>query len=226
MVRSRTIAYTSLLSILLTMLVSLLPWGATAHAVVSVTLSWTAPGDDSTSGTATRYDMRRSLQPITEANFSLATAVTGLPAPAAPFTRQSVKVENLTESTVYYFALKTADERNNWSRMSNVVVFTGTVPVPPPVGLPLAFSAPRPNPATDQTRLVFDLPRAAETWIEVLDVLGRRVRVLASGLLPPGRNEVVWNLDDGESRPLPAGLYLVRARTLGEVFLRRITVIR
>lgn len=228
MVRSRTTAYTSLLFILLTMTaLATFPWGSTARAAVSVTLSWTAPGDDSLSGTATRYDMRMSGQPITDANFGSATAVSGLPTPAAPFTRQSVKVSNLTESTVYYFALKTADERGNWSRMSNVVVFTGTVPVPPPPAAPpLAFSAPQPNPATTQTRLSFDLPRAAETWIEVLDVVGRRVRVLTTGLFPAGHNEVVWNLDDQDSRPLPAGLYLVRARTLGEVFLRRLTVIR
>jgi hypothetical protein len=226
MVRSRTIAYTSLLSILLSMTLVSLPWGSAVHAAVSVNLAWTAPGDDSLSGVATRYDLRMSTQPINDANFAASTTVTGVPAPAAPFTRQTVKVSNLTESTVYYFALKTADERGNWSRMSNVVIFTGTVPVQPPPTLALSFSAPQPNPASDRTRLVFDLPRAAETWIDVLDVVGRRVRVLTSGFLPQGRTEVNWQLDDDQSRPLPAGLYLVRARALGEVFLRRITVIR
>lgn len=227
MVRSGKNAYTSLPLIVLTMLVGSLAWSpSAAEAAVSVTLSWTAPGDDSLSGVATRYDLRRSTQPITETNFASATAVTGLPTPAAARTRQSVTVTNLTESTVYYFALKTADERGNESRMSNVVVFTGTVPVTPAPGIPLAFSAPQPNPARDLTRLVFDLPRPADVWIEVLDVLGRRVRMLTHEMRPSGRNEVQWRLDDEGARPLPAGLYLVRARALGEVFLRRLTIVR
>ena len=36
----------------------------------SVTLIWTAPGDDSLTGTATRYDIRYSLFPITDENFA------------------------------------------------------------------------------------------------------------------------------------------------------------
>ncbi len=227
MVRSGKNAYTSLPVILLIMtLVTLLGAPTVAHAVVSVTLSWTAPGDDSLSGNATLYDMRQSSEPITETNFANATRVNGLPTPGAPRTRQSVSVPNLLEGSVYYFALKTADERGNWSRISNVVVFTSTVPVTPPPSVPLAFSAPQPNPARDLTRLVFDLPRPADVWIEVLDVLGRRVRMLAHEMRPSGRNEVQWRLDDDSARPLPAGLYLVRARTLGEVFLRRLTIVR
>ena len=87
----------------------------------SVSLSWTAPGDDSLTGTATQYDLRYSTATITTTNFSTATRFTGTPTPAAAGTRQTVIVTGLQPSTTYYFGLKTADEVPNWSGLSNVV---------------------------------------------------------------------------------------------------------
>jgi hypothetical protein len=87
----------------------------------NVTLTWTAPGDDGTVGTAAAYDIRYSTSAITEANWAAAVQVTGEPPPAAPGTRQSTLISNLTASTLYYFALKTYDEAPNASGLSNVV---------------------------------------------------------------------------------------------------------
>ncbi|TMQ72170.1 MAG: hypothetical protein E6K80_03430 [Candidatus Eisenbacteria bacterium] len=86
----------------------------------SVPLSWTAPGDDSLTGTATQYDLRYSTVAITSTNFSSATRFTGTPTPAAPGTRQSVTVTGLQSNTTYYFAIKTGDEVPNWSGVSNI----------------------------------------------------------------------------------------------------------
>ena len=59
----------------------------------SVTLTWTAPGDDSTTGTATSYDVRYSLSAITDANWGAATQVSGEPAPLAAGTVQTFDVK-------------------------------------------------------------------------------------------------------------------------------------
>jgi len=92
----------------------------------SATLAWTAVGDDSLSGTATSYEVRYSTAPITAANFASATAVTGLPLPAAPGTAQSVVVRSLSRQVTYYFALRTADDAGNRSALSNVPSATTT----------------------------------------------------------------------------------------------------
>lgn len=92
----------------------------------SVTLNWTAPGDDSLSGTAAQYDLRYSTAPITAANFASATRALGTPAPAVAGTRQTFVVGNLSPNTTYWFALKTGDEVPNWSGLSNVVTRTTT----------------------------------------------------------------------------------------------------
>ena len=96
--------------------------GFSQQAWNSVTLTWTTPGDDSLSGTASQFDIRYSTSAITAANFASATRwTTGVPVPVAPGTSQSVVVTGLTPSTPYWFAIKTADEVPNWAGMSNVV---------------------------------------------------------------------------------------------------------
>jgi hypothetical protein len=86
-----------------------------------VSLQWTAPGDNGTSGTATAYDLRWSTSPITAANFSASTAIASPPVPGPSGTRQGFVMLSLTPGTPYYFAIKTRDEVNNWSAISNVL---------------------------------------------------------------------------------------------------------
>ena len=48
----------------------------------SITLTWTAPGDDGTTGTATSYDIRyRTVSAVDDQNWATATQVTGEPTP-------------------------------------------------------------------------------------------------------------------------------------------------
>jgi len=115
-------------------LLALLPALARAQGAGpdSVTLAWTAPGDDNAIGRATTYDIRMSTAQITIANFSSATPVTGAPAPANAGTRQSVKVRGLTKGTPYWFAVRTVDDAGNWSGLSNVVRFDWVFDTAPP----------------------------------------------------------------------------------------------
>lgn len=105
----------------------LLAWSLAAPAFASptsCTLTWTAPGDDGTSGTAAQYDVRLSTSPIDDANFANATRLTSAPVPLAAGATQNFLVTGLAPGTQYWFAIKTADERANWSGISNVVTFT------------------------------------------------------------------------------------------------------
>jgi len=102
------------------------------HAQGSVTLVWTAPGDDGNIGTASSYQMRYSTSPITDANWGQATLVGGLPAPQAAGARQSVTVNGLTQTTTYYFAIRTQDDAGNWSPLSNVLVWDWVYDTAPP----------------------------------------------------------------------------------------------
>ena len=93
----------------------------------SVDLSWTAPGDDGATGTATTYDVRYSTSTITAGNWATATQATGEPAPQVAGSAETFTVTGLSESTTYFFAIKTSDEVPNESALSNVpsAVMTG-----------------------------------------------------------------------------------------------------
>jgi len=104
---------------------------ATARVAVasSVTLWWTAPGDDGTIGRAAQYDLRYSTSPISESNWAQATQVSGEPTPSPVGSAESFSISGLAPNTTYYFAIKTADEVPNWSVLSNNVrVSTDNVP--------------------------------------------------------------------------------------------------
>jgi len=83
-------------------------------------LLWTAPGDDGNEGTAAEYDIRYATAPITEASWGSALQVSGEPTPAAAGTAQMMSVKRLPGGVRWHFALKTADEAENWSPLSNV----------------------------------------------------------------------------------------------------------
>ena len=86
----------------------------------SITLTWTAPGDDGNVGTASQYDIRYSTSPIDEGNWDSATQLDGEPTPSPAGTEEIFTVTGLSTDTTYYFAMKTADEVPNWSELSNV----------------------------------------------------------------------------------------------------------
>jgi hypothetical protein len=97
----------------------------------SISVRWTAPGDDGTTGTAASYDVRYSTSTITSANWSSALQATGEPAPAAAGTSQSFTISGLSGSRTYYVAIKTTDDAGNVSVLSNVVSGTTSDTVPP-----------------------------------------------------------------------------------------------
>jgi hypothetical protein len=199
-----------------------------AHAVVpsSVTLKWTAPGDDGKTGTATAYDIRFSRNPITAANFSAASKLTSLLIPGPAGTQQQFTIFGLTPGALYYFAVKSVDEAGNWSTISNVVSYPGsTVDAETPVLSEPHFSVPFPNPARNQAKFTVSLPKDQWVRIEAFDISGRGVRTLAMGEYSGGTFDITWDLRDTDGMPLRAGAYLVRGQLGENVFLRRVTIV-
>lgn len=87
-------------------------------------LSWTATGDDGSVGTALRYEMAIANSPIGLEHWSKARKEEELPLPEEPGTLQTVRVDNLSRSTKYYFVLRVVDQALNYSDLSNQVQLT------------------------------------------------------------------------------------------------------
>lgn len=192
----------------------------------SITLEWTAPGDDATYGVAARYDLRYSLEPISNANFGLANAVSNVPRPVRPGLRQKVHVDGLQPDTRYYFGLKTLDDAGNWSGLSNVVAKTSPDPLKTPLSSGIELGPPSPNPARKRTLLRLSLPVATDARIDVFDAGGRWVRTLVNARMPAGVTPIQWVLRDHGDQPLGSGVYWIRAVFGADVRTQRLVVIR
>ncbi|MEK7812925.1 MAG: fibronectin type III domain-containing protein, partial [Candidatus Desantisbacteria bacterium] len=101
---------------------------STIKTELSITLAWTAPGDNGNKGTATSYDIRRSVSPA--AAFDSYSLLDGEPVPMKAGYNQSMVISDLQPSTTYYFYLKSCDEAGNWSGLSNKLsVTTNAAPI-------------------------------------------------------------------------------------------------
>jgi hypothetical protein len=78
-----------------------------------------------------------------------------------------------------------------------------------------------PNPWHGARTVRFTLPNANETRLELLDVLGRRIRTFASGPMPAGPHEYLWDGRDEHGNRAAAGLYFVRLRAGRETLTER-----
>jgi hypothetical protein len=102
----------------------------------SVTLLWTAPGDDGMTGRASRYDLRVSTNAIagtdtlTWWNSAIVVDMTGK-TPALAGAADSVLVPNLLVGSRYLAILKAGDEVPNWSGYSNISVIDLRDSTPP-----------------------------------------------------------------------------------------------
>jgi len=88
----------------------------------SVTLTWTAPGDDGNYGNASQYDIRYSNSSITnDADWDADTTAMAEPVPSPAGSIETFVVAGLGPASSWCFAIKTADGVPNWSGLSNTV---------------------------------------------------------------------------------------------------------
>lgn len=91
----------------------------------TLTVGWTSPGDDSSSGMAQTYDLRLSTTVPEAGNleswFSSASRIENLSAPRPAGMEEMIELSGVHPDSVYYLAIKTTDEAGNQSDISNVV---------------------------------------------------------------------------------------------------------
>jgi hypothetical protein len=175
----------------------------------SVPLSWRLTLRDLVTGT--EVDLRTASEYVFEVEPSAATGPTSiimsLPTP------QVLVANSDALATVDRFVLHVE---------TNAVVAND--PSAPTV---FALAAPSPNPTAGAAVVSFDVPTASSVSVSVYDLLGRRVAVLAEGVMPAGHH--TSRLEAGRIAP---GVYVVRmtaadgggAGTFSAV--RRFTVVR
>ena len=116
------------------------------------------------------------------------------------------------------------DEVSNYVSFMPWFTLVGVEPdlIPPAVGLLQVY----PNPFNPQTTVLFSLERAAVARVEVYELSGKRVAVLADRIFTGGEHSLLWNGRDFQGRAMPSGTYVVRLETGDTVEAQKISLMK
>jgi subtilisin family serine protease/chitodextrinase len=176
----------------------------------SVTLGWTATGDDGTIGRPNRYAVRADLQAMDDAGYATAPLQRVVGATVDAGGSEVLLFRGLQAARRYWFALKAIDGTGNVSPLSNVVdTQTGVGgPLNGRQGIALAVLE---QPSRGSARLYWQSAPGAEPStqrIAIFDLNGRLLRTLEVG--PGVGGKTTWDGRDDRGRHVPAGLYCAR----------------
>jgi len=226
LLQGRIIVVPFLAGIAVAFIALLLAPDAQAQALTaSVTLTWTATGDDGYIGRATKYDFRYSARPVASSDtlawWSTAAAVSmasRVPAPSG--SRDSLRLGGLVVGIKYYAILRIGDDAGNWSGFSNMAVIDlthGATAVEEEVGPApkLVVGAPYPSPTNGRAQISLSLARSGPVEAAVFDARGRRIRSLEAGIMEAGTHLLRWDGNAENGAPTAAGVYWIQVAAEG-----------
>ena len=92
--------------------------------------------------------------------------------------------------------------------------------------LSASLLAPAPNPTRGGAQIAYSLPSEGPARLELVDLQGRTVDILADGVAGPGLHQVTWNGRDASGAQLKSGAYWLRLRFGNTHHLQRLMVVR
>lgn len=136
----RSIIY--LLSLIIAVTIVFNPGAPVRADTLDVAVTWTNPGDDSTSGTAAAFFFAYGVNDtagLTTDFFNQPIPLGIIPAPDTSGTQQnaSFTIPDIPANSIVYLAVRTRDEAWNWSGISNLKVIYSPDTIPPNIILDL-----------------------------------------------------------------------------------------
>jgi subtilisin family serine protease len=187
----------------------------------SVTLRWTATGDDGVSGRPSRYRLRGARSPLDAGNFDSAPLAVDVSAAGDAGASETAVLPRLAPGSRYWIALMAEDASGQVSAISNVI---STVPGPLATAAGLAL-APRSRPSGVPVELYWQgAPATGPREIRLYDVAGRLVRELPLGSGSEGI--APWDGLDRDGRAVHSGLYFAVLEVGGERTKSRVVLVQ
>ncbi len=103
---------------------------------------------------------------------------------------------------------------------------TGVPPAARATAAPVQLQGGRPNPFNPSTTITFTLARPMAVALDVLDLRGRLVRCLQTGVLPAGDHRARWDGRDAEGAAVAGGVYLARLSGEGASALTKLMLLK
>jgi hypothetical protein len=186
----------------------------TAVGETTLTLTWSATGNDDNIGRPTYYDVRACLTRIDPQAWAHAPYRVLHDATVDGGGVESVVFSGLPRDTTLYVALRAYDDEGFFSNVSNMAIATTHATPPPPPG-PFGIGlAPMGNPVRPPVQIRWWATSPSPGPAPVLrihDLDGRLLRSIPLGVGDSGTAS--WNGDDDDGRRLASGVYFVTLAT-------------
>lgn len=107
-------------------------------------------------------------------------------------------------------------------------VETGSTAVEQILQSPKVFSVAQnyPNPFNPETTIRLEFAVTSSVTAEVYDLLGHRIKTLASGIIGSGSHRITWRGDTETGEPAPAGVYFARIHAGGQVKMIKMLLVK
>ncbi|MDZ4724215.1 MAG: FlgD immunoglobulin-like domain containing protein [candidate division Zixibacteria bacterium] len=94
--------------------------------------------------------------------------------------------------------------------------------------LPASFTLDQnyPNPFNPETRIEYDLSQPTTVQLDVLNILGQRVRQLVDERQSAGRHSVIWDGRNNRGEQVGSGMYLYQLKTGESIASRKMVLLR
>ncbi|NUO81165.1 T9SS type A sorting domain-containing protein [candidate division KSB1 bacterium] len=163
-----------------------------------VALNWTEPDNEEPAS----YSVYRRL--ASTPNFG---------DPIATVTALEYRDEQIDKNTNYVYAVKAKDYADNASVFSNEIpVTTTSVAGRPSDAIPTDYALGNnyPNPFNPTTMITYQLPKAGEVKLTIINSLGQKGRTLVTGQVAAGYHQTLWDARDDNGALVGSGTYLYR----------------
>jgi hypothetical protein len=96
------------------------------------------------------------------------------------------------------------------------------------VVLPSAFQLSQnyPNPFNPNTNIEYSIPTRSHVKIEIVNLLGQKVRTLIDESKPAGEHQVIWDGNDSNGQSVSSGIYFYRLRAGDSVESKKMILLK
>jgi hypothetical protein len=144
------------------------------------------------------------------------------PADLEPGETLSIALAFIQTGTPEQFAAAADDARNRWDLYTGVLDGGGDQGL-----LPRAFlSQNYPNPFNPQTVIAYSLAQDGNVRLEIFNLLGQSVRILADGWNSAGQQTVEWDGTGQAGQRVASGVYFYRLQIGQETITRKMVLMR
>jgi hypothetical protein len=83
-----------------------------------------------------------------------------------------------------------------------------------------------PNPFNNMARIQVEVTKEMNLTIDIIDILGREIKLLHTGRIDPGTKSIIWDGTDEQGSQVSSGTYFCRVRSLDRVISERLSLVK